>query len=74
MRVRLERIEHEGNWSYHPSMDEMIFVHKGTLTMKFRDRDETVGEGEFIIIPQGVEYCPVPKTESCDVMMLGAGD
>jgi mannose-6-phosphate isomerase-like protein (cupin superfamily) len=34
-------------------------VHKGSLLMNFRDRDEIIEEGEFIVVPHGVEHCPV---------------
>ena len=36
---------------------------KGTLRMKFRERDAVVREGEFIIVPRGVEHCPVADEE-----------
>jgi mannose-6-phosphate isomerase-like protein (cupin superfamily) len=31
--------------------------------MKFRDREAIVHEGEFIIVPRGVEHCPVADEE-----------
>jgi mannose-6-phosphate isomerase-like protein (cupin superfamily) len=34
-------------------------VHKGSLLMNFRDRDEIIEEGEFIVVPHGVEHRPV---------------
>ncbi|BCH32982.1 hypothetical protein MesoLjLc_49120 [Mesorhizobium sp. L-8-10] len=37
----------------------MNFVHKGRLLVKFRDRDEIIEEGEFIVVPHGVEHCRV---------------
>ena len=38
--------------------------------MKFRDRDEIVEEGEFIIVPHGVEHCPVALDGVCEVLLL----
>jgi len=38
-------------------------VVQGTLRMKFRDRTELVNAGEFIIVPRGVEHCPVADQE-----------
>ena len=29
--------------------------------MKVRDRDEIIEEGEFIVVPHGVEHCPVAR-------------
>jgi mannose-6-phosphate isomerase-like protein (cupin superfamily) len=41
--------------------------------MKFRDRDEVVEAGEFIVVPHGVEHCPVALDESCEVVLLEPG-
>ena len=38
--------------------------------MKFRDRDEVIEEGEFIVVPHGVEHCPVALGDVCEVMLL----
>ena len=38
--------------------------------MKFRDRDDIVNEGEFIIVPHGVEHCPVALEGPCEVVLL----
>jgi len=32
--------------------------------MKFREREELVREGEFIVVPKGVEHCPVADQEA----------
>jgi mannose-6-phosphate isomerase-like protein (cupin superfamily) len=31
--------------------------------MQFRDRTEIIREGEFIIVPRGVEHCPLADEE-----------
>ena len=49
----------------------MFLVYKGRLLMKFRDRDEVLEEGEFIIIPHGVEHCPVALDGVCEVLLVG---
>ena len=36
---------------------------KGRLVIRLRERDLTVGEGEFVIIPKGVEHLPVAEEE-----------
>ncbi|MEH6545516.1 MAG: hypothetical protein V7701_03760 [Sneathiella sp.] len=38
--------------------------------MRFRDRDEIINEGEFIIVPHGVEHCPVALDGVCEVLLL----
>jgi mannose-6-phosphate isomerase-like protein (cupin superfamily) len=61
--VKLVRFKGEFVWHHHEVEDEMFLVVKGTMLMKLRDRDITVGEGEFIIIPRGVEHMPVAEEE-----------
>jgi len=50
-------------WHHHEAEDELFLVVRGWLTMEFRDRSVTVGEGEFVIVPRGVEHRPVAKEE-----------
>jgi mannose-6-phosphate isomerase-like protein (cupin superfamily) len=51
-------------WHHHDNEDEMFLVVKGLLRMKFRDREERVAPGEFIIVPRGVEHLPVSDEET----------
>jgi mannose-6-phosphate isomerase-like protein (cupin superfamily) len=51
-------------WHHHDNEDEMFMVISGKLRMKFRDREEIVGPGEFIIVPRGVEHLPVSDQET----------
>ena len=51
-------------WHHHENEDEMFLVISGKLRMKFRDREEIVGPGEFIIVPRGVEHLPVSDQET----------
>jgi mannose-6-phosphate isomerase-like protein (cupin superfamily) len=50
-------------WHHHDVEDELFLVVKGTLRMKFRDHEAVVREGEFVIVPRGVEHCPVADEE-----------
>ncbi|ARV11664.1 mannose-6-phosphate isomerase [Gilvibacter sp. SZ-19] len=58
MQVLLAKISGEFVWHAHQDEDELFYVQKGTLKMHFRDRVETVQEGEIIVVPKGVEHCP----------------
>ncbi|WP_010137267.1 cupin domain-containing protein [Oceanicola sp. S124] len=73
MQVRLTRIEGAQRWHFRTTEDEMFFVHRGRLLMRFRDRDEVVEEGEFIVVPHGVEHCPVALDGPCDVLLMAPG-
>lgn len=63
-------------WHHHDNEDEMFLVTKGQLHMRIRDPDErvqTVRAGEFIIIPKGVEHCPVADEECCVLLLEPKG-
>ena len=72
MQIKLAKFEGESSWRFHKQEDELFLVHKGRLLMKFRDRDEIVEAGEFIVVPHGAEHCPVALDDTCEVVMLGA--
>jgi mannose-6-phosphate isomerase-like protein (cupin superfamily) len=61
--VRLAKFQGEFVWHQHDQEDELFLVIRGSFEMKFRDRVETLNEGEFIIVPRGVEHCPRAENE-----------
>ena len=61
--VKLVKLKGEFVWHHHDHEDEMFLVVKGKLLIKFRDRDVWLDEGEFIIVPKGVEHMPVADEE-----------
>ncbi len=61
--VKLAKLHGEFVWHQHEQEDEMFLVIKGKLLIKFRDRDVWLNEGEFLIIPKGVEHLPVAEEE-----------
>jgi mannose-6-phosphate isomerase-like protein (cupin superfamily) len=61
--VKLAKLKGEFVWHHHEAEDEMFLVLKGRLVIKLRDRDVVLEEGEFLIIPRGVEHCPVAEEE-----------
>src|ERR1700739_3506043 len=67
--VNAVKIKGEFVWHHHDNEDELFFVVKGTLRMRFRDRDQLVHEGEFLIVPRGVEHQPVAEDE-VHIMLL----
>jgi mannose-6-phosphate isomerase-like protein (cupin superfamily) len=67
--VKLAKLQGEFVWHQHENEDELFFVVKGRLQIKLRDRDLVIKEGEFVIIPRGVEHCPV-AAEEVWVMLL----
>jgi mannose-6-phosphate isomerase-like protein (cupin superfamily) len=67
--VKLAKLEGEFDWHAHEQEDELFMVIQGALTIKLRDRDIQLKEGEFFIVPKGVEHKPVAEQE-CRVMLF----
>lgn len=61
--VKLVKLKGEFVWHHHEVEDELFLVVKGRLLIKLRDRDLWINEGEFVIIPHGVEHLPVAEEE-----------
>ena len=60
--VKLAKFKGEFVWHHHQE-DEFFLVIKGTLTIQLKDDDVTLHEGEFYIVPAGVEHLPVAIEE-----------
>lgn len=61
--VKLVKLKGEFVWHAHEREDEMFLVIKGCMRMLLRDRELIVNEGEFVIIPHGVEHLPIADEE-----------
>lgn len=62
-QVKAVKLKGEFLWHHHENEDELFLVTRGRLLMKLRDGDVTINEGEFLIVPRGVEHCPVAEEE-----------
>ena len=62
-QVKLVKFEGEFVWHKHDNEDELFCVVKGSFDMHFRDKIVTLNEGEFLIVPRGVEHKPVAEKE-----------
>lgn len=67
--VKLVKLKGEFVWHRHENEDEMFLVVKGILLIRFRDKEVSLDEGEFLIIPRGVEHLPV-AAEEVHVLLL----
>lgn len=62
-QVKLAKFQGEFIWHSHEHEDELFLVIKGEFTMQFRDNNVLLKEGEFLIVPKGVEHRPVAEKE-----------
>lgn len=68
-QVKLVKFKGEFVWHHHDNEDELFYVVKGSFDMHLRNKVITLNEGEFIIIPKGVEHKPVAD-EEVEVMLF----
>jgi mannose-6-phosphate isomerase-like protein (cupin superfamily) len=62
--VKLVKLKGEFVWHHHEAEDELFLVVKGRMIIKLKDRQIELEEGEFVIIPRGVEHLPVAEEEA----------
>ncbi len=67
--VKLARLKGEFIWHKHDQEDELFMVINGRLTIRLRDGDLLLKEGELAVIPRGVEHCPL-AAEEVQVLLL----
>lgn len=61
--VKVVKLKGKFVWHHHDNEDELFLVVQGKLKMLFRDREEEIHPGEFIVVPKGVEHLPVADKE-----------
>jgi mannose-6-phosphate isomerase-like protein (cupin superfamily) len=61
--VKLVKFQGEFPWHQHENEDEMFMAMKGSFRIEFRDKIVELSEGEFVIVPKGVEHRPIAENE-----------
>jgi len=67
--VKLVKFNGPFVWHHHDHEDELFYVVKGSFDMEFEDKTVTINEGEFFIVPRGVEHRPNAKNE-CEILLF----
>ena len=66
--VKLVKLQGEFVWHHHDNEDELFLVVKGALRMQVREpgreREILIREGEFLVVPRGVEHLPIADQET----------
>ncbi|MEC9373314.1 MAG: cupin domain-containing protein [Planctomycetota bacterium] len=68
-QVRLAKIQGEFVWHSHDDEDELFLVIKGAMRLEFRDGAVDLKEGQFVVVPRGVEHKPSAE-EECAVLLF----
>ena len=66
--VKLVKFQGEFVWHHHDAEDELFLVVRGSFRMGYRDesgraRELVVNQGEFLIVPRGMEHRPAADDE-----------
>ena len=78
--LKLAKFQGPFPWHHHEAEDEMFLVIKGRFRMDFREpgketdahQEIWLEEGEFIVVPRGVEHRPVADEEA-EVLLFEPG-
>jgi mannose-6-phosphate isomerase-like protein (cupin superfamily) len=70
--IKLVKFKGPFTWHHHENEDELFLVIKGSFVMEFREKNIELKEGEFMIIPHGVEHRP-NAAEEAEVMLFEPG-
>ena len=75
--VKLAKLQGDFVWHHHADADELFWVVRGRLTLRLREeageRAVTLGPGELLVVPRGVEHQPVAEEETWLVLFEPAG-
>jgi mannose-6-phosphate isomerase-like protein (cupin superfamily) len=76
--VKFDKIKGEFVFHHHDHEDELFLVVKGRFRMEYREKDgrehhEWIEEGEFVVVPRGVEHKPVAEEECWFLLFEPAG-
>lgn len=63
VHVKVAKLLGSFEWHRHPHEDELFWVHRGRLRIELRDGAVTLGPGEMVVVPRGVEHRPVAEAE-----------
>jgi mannose-6-phosphate isomerase-like protein (cupin superfamily) len=62
--VKLVKFQGPFTWHHHDNEDELFYVVKGSFVMELRDGDIELQEGDFLVVPRGVEHRPNAASEA----------
>jgi mannose-6-phosphate isomerase-like protein (cupin superfamily) len=62
-QVKLAKFKGPFTWHHHAEEDEFFYVAKGSFVMELRDKNIELKEGDFLVVPRGVEHRPNAEEE-----------
>jgi mannose-6-phosphate isomerase-like protein (cupin superfamily) len=72
-QVKLARVLGEFVWHDHAAEDELFLVLKGRLRIELPDGAVTLGPGELVVVPHGMQHRPIALEETHLLLVESAG-
>lgn len=73
LQLKIAKVKGEFVWHQHQNEDELFYVIKGRLTIRLRDGEIILNEGECFIVPKGAEHQPYAEEETCILLIEPKG-
>ena len=67
--MKIAKLKGEFVWHDHKEEDELFYIVKGALDIHLRNEIIHLEEGDFYIVPKGIEHKPHAQ-EECWVMLI----
>jgi mannose-6-phosphate isomerase-like protein (cupin superfamily) len=67
--VKAVKLQGEFVWHKHEDEDELFYIVKGQLTMRYEDGEVVINEGDFHVVPKGVMHNPLAD-EECWIVLI----
>lgn len=67
--VMVVKVLGEFVWHHHDDTDDLFLVLSGHLTIRLRDGDVELGEGDLFVVPAGVEHQPC-SSEGAELLLI----
>jgi mannose-6-phosphate isomerase-like protein (cupin superfamily) len=71
--IKIAKVKGDFIWHSHAHEDELFYIHKGHLNMRFRDRTVEMKAGDWLVVPKGIEHQPSAPEETCIVLIEPIG-
>jgi mannose-6-phosphate isomerase-like protein (cupin superfamily) len=71
--VKIVKVRGEFVWHAHAHTDELFLVHRGSMTVRYRDRDVVLAAGDLHVVPRGVEHMTLAE-ETCEALVFEPAD
>lgn len=62
--VKVVKVKGEFDWHYHSNGEELFYVVKGRLKIKFDDDEVILNVGDMLVVPKATEHCIVAEEEA----------